>query len=669
MSIIDTIKNGVKNILGMGDQPDQNKPAVTGSAGPLDDQAAKLWRRRLERAKNHHQRYWDVADKIRAHYLGTWDAEIKDDAFGPVGANPLNMVASFVHTVSPLLLPDSVWPIVDHRRPSDEYKTGAKLLEARERMVFDTENSHRELSRAVLDSLWLQGFVITDWNPASSRKVVVQDQGTDTPVNVDLDDAHARNTVDADPDSPQLRWIPFKQIRRDPDALSHNKCRWIAYVEAPLLSEVQADDISKSPDGIYENTEELKEGGADMPENDRWQGKDYGDRPKEDRQINVYTIMQKGRTKGELELIVLAGPNYKCIRHVFVNFGISGWPIRCLELVDVGRLFPASPEQFWMDQVLAVNEFLAEIADRAREAKNLTLVQKGPENLKNQLENAKGGSIIEVASIKEGAMNVSVGAPHPESYKNAEMQIEHLKEISALWDFQKSGDTEKSGITATQIQSQDNWTHSRLNNWHNKINWFLRGVAEDVAGMLLRFQWQDVPVKVDQGGQTDYQTFNNKTVPPQLSAYDFDIDVSEHLRNSPQKQSENADKLFEMASSPEVVQALAAQGKQINIVAVLEKKLDALGERDLERFIQDLPPPPPAEGQEKEKPPSTSINFKDLPVSGQAQLAAQAGLHLDPQQMANEQTAKATKEHTDNQLALASKRKPAVQSPPAAVQQ
>lgn len=47
----------------------------------------------------------------------------------------------------------------------------------------------------------------------------------------------------------------------------------------------------------------------------------------------------------------------------------------------------------------------------------------------------------------------------------------------------------------------------------------------------------------------------------------------------------------------------------------------------------------PAESGEAHKPPSESISFKDLPPEGQAQMAAQAGIILSPQQMADHQTA------------------------------
>jgi hypothetical protein len=52
----------------------------------------------------------------------------------------------------------------------------------------------------------------------------------------------------------------------------------------------------------------------------------------------------------------------------------------------------------------------------------------------------------------------------------------------------------------------------------------------------------------------------------------------------------------------------------------------------------------PVETGEAHKPPSESISFKDLPPEGQAQMAAQAGIMLSPQEMADHQATLDAKE-------------------------
>lgn len=51
------------------------------------------------------------------------------------------------------------------------------------------------------------------------------------------------------------------------------------------------------------------------------------------------------------------------------------------------------------------------------------------------------------------------------------------------------------------------------------------------------------------------------------------------------------------------------------------------------------------QGQQQNKPPSTSISFKDLPPEGQSQLAQQAGIQINPLQVAMNQAVKESQKH------------------------
>jgi hypothetical protein len=70
---------------------------------------------------------------------------------------------------------------------------------------------------------------------------------------------------------------------------------------------------------------------------------------------------------------------------------------------------------------------------------------------------------------------------------------------------------------------------------------------------------------------------------------------------------------------------------QPNEEAIIDEIWGNAGYRDgFERFFEKGEPPPPQSG---EKPPSQSINFKDLPAEGKVQLAAKAGIQIQaPQQ-------------------------------------
>lgn len=83
------------------------------------------------------------------------------------------------------------------------------------------------------------------------------------------------------------------------------------------------------------------------------------------------------------------------------------------------------------------------------------------------------------------------------------------------------------------------------------------------------------------------------------------------------------------------------------LAALAIKELDrAIREIDLEKAQVELIKiqSAPIDAGMAHKPPSESIAFKDLPPEGQAQMAAQAGIILSPQQMADHQAAKDAKE-------------------------
>lgn len=85
-----------------------------------------------------------------------------------------------------------------------------------------------------------------------------------------------------------------------------------------------------------------------------------------------------------------------------------------------------------------------------------------------------------------------------------------------------------------------------------------------------------------------------------------------------------------------------ATANKDKLVTIAIKELDkAIKEIDLQKaqFEFDALQNAPAETGKEQKAPSESIAFKDLPPEGQAQMAAQAGIILSPQQMADHQTA------------------------------
>ena len=76
------------------------------------------------------------------------------------------------------------------------------------------------------------------------------------------------------------------------------------------------------------------------------------------------------------------------------------------------------------------------------------------------------------------------------------------------------------------------------------------------------------------------------------------------------------------------LQAQVSKDRADIMIAMQELKLRGIEVMKPEPQKAVAPPPPP-------QPPSRSIAFKDLPPEGQSQLAAQAGIQIDPQRMAD----------------------------------
>ena len=85
----------------------------------------------------------------------------------------------------------------------------------------------------------------------------------------------------------------------------------------------------------------------------------------------------------------------------------------------------------------------------------------------------------------------------------------------------------------------------------------------------------------------------------------------------------------------------AKQKKKVNLVDLYQKVIQTSGLQDSEKIISDLSQEEIQQLQQSQQGqqdlPSRSISFKDLPPEGQAQLAQQAGIQLDPQKLQQEQ--------------------------------
>ncbi len=588
MDIMGGIKNLVgqvgqmgRKMLGMG-EPKGSTPAASPGGdsqalGPLSPDQLKLWKNRIKRAQAHHKVYWSRADDIKAEYLGPCDARFQVEVERE--GKPVNLVASFVNTVGPQILPGSPWPIVEQQKPGEQYRQGAKLLEARQRGVFDRPASYVHLRRAVFDAFFLAGFALTGWEANRSRKVVAASADTQTQADT-LPAQDSEGGLSSAADEPFVRHIPYRDMIIDPDSILFEDARWCGYRTFKRPLDLRANPLNNVP-------EELQ-GSVRTDGDDDERDVDDVQRDKADAVVTVWTIFSRGRSKGEVEVIVLAGPKHIEIRHEYVQMGTPGFPIQCLTYHDVGRLFPASPEQFWLDLSDSFNEFVAEMTERASQAKTVTVVPDIA--ARDSIVNAAGGTVI-VHPQSDMIHSEQIGGTSPETW-TAMQAFERLTDkISSLSDFQR-GVGGAGGRTATEVSMMQQFTQTRLGDMQGAANRFLRSIAADMGGLLLTHQWDDVTVKLNNGGgNVEYATFNNSVVPAEPDAYGYDFDVSDHTRINPAVRQKRAQDRLALLADPNLQQLAANEGFQISVVECLRDLLETSGERDMERYLKKLPTP------------------------------------------------------------------------------
>jgi len=139
--------------------------------------------------------------------------------------------------------------------------------------------------------------------------------------------------------------------------------------------------------------------------------------------------------------------------------------------------------------------------------------------------------------------------------------------------------------------------------------------------------------------QADMQA---KQVDGQMKQQEFQMKAEQSQQDMQMRQQE-----FEAKMQAEMAKA-QIDGQKAQVEAAIKVMEQQIKEIDLQiKQVELQKAMMPTDTGEAAKPPSESISFKDLPPEGQAQMAAQAGIQLSPQQMADhaaEQAAQAAKQ-------------------------
>jgi hypothetical protein len=118
--------------------------------------------------------------------------------------------------------------------------------------------------------------------------------------------------------------------------------------------------------------------------------------------------------------------------------------------------------------------------------------------------------------------------------------------------------------------------------------------------------------------------------PSIVGDFDFIANISSEVTSDPESLVQNFFLALDRISTPDWIKGLNSQGKDLNYEGITSKVFDKLSIGvEKSEVVVDMP----EEGGEQGANIRAQINFKDLPPTGQQQLAGQAGIDLQPQEL------------------------------------
>jgi len=85
--------------------------------------------------------------------------------------------------------------------------------------------------------------------------------------------------------------------------------------------------------------------------------------------------------------------------------------------------------------------------------------------------------------------------------------------------------------------------------------------------------------------------FSNKAVPTDIKMYSFAVDTRDQERINPVLHQKRTQETLAILADPNIHQLLANEGKVLHVSTAIEDHLEAIGMRNIEKYIGDLPDP------------------------------------------------------------------------------
>lgn len=417
------------------------------------------------------------------------------------------------------------------------------------------------------------------------------------------------------------------------------------YQEAPWLGFdviMPLEDV-KSNEKWDENVRtEIKGEAYDKLSNENKMNKSTGSGDSEDLYAKISYCFKKGANKLEplMMLVFCAASDSAPLEYVPFDKGHKGYPIHPVYYnpLDDEVSYPNGDVWNIESQLNAIDEWWKQFFNHVKRSKPKFVYDSGSVTPQ------------EVARLKSNEDNGWIGLKNPQKTDLralfADLQTAELnKDLTSLFTIarqimsevapksnQSRGDG-KEVDTATQakiIEMQDGLdVEARIDD----VAGLVKAVIIDVAGILEKSLAAPITVSNDQPDQ-EGQPQASRELPPGsfTSKILWTVD-----RDS--LQSNNRDLIRRHLM--EAMKVIADWKIFFDLAGIMpdpkfwtEKLMETMAVRNIDKGF--IPAPPPPQEPQKEKV-SQSMNFNDLPMEGKIQMAAEAGIHLSPEALAQQQ--------------------------------
>lgn len=301
------------------------------------------------------------------------------------------------------------------------------------------------------------------------------------------------------------------------------------------------------------------------------------------------------------------------------------------------QVYPLANLAVTRKQVEEINKHRWQMSRDAAVAKQVGIVNGAAPGIVANIQDAKSGDILSLPGFTGVVNTMKFGGAMKETYEYVEFSKSMLDRMSGLSEMQRGNLT---GVTATEAESAKEFVDVRLKYAQNRFKEDVSIMLGKMADPLYNNKSIAFPCMIEPegGGDPTRGTFMGGQVQPPDPQYPWRPSLMVEIEPYSMEYVNQGQLREQMiAYQQQVVELLQAQmtlpmmngramlndlGQTMNMPRSADRYANwQMMMQILASSMSNGPIP---------KPPAESIGYKDIPPEAQAQMLAQAGIHIDP---------------------------------------